>query len=190
MPGPPARTLLPGHGSTICLHDPEPETETETEHRPSPRLPCLVLGAWPRCLAKVPGHNAWILNRLRHRMHRMHRMHRTTTAVTSFSTASRARLRRAGPDGHGREQPGRDAAVERKRAASMTRRRRPGFTRGLAVAGRQLSPRPSDASPTARRAAAHGAPVTGRRWSPPYSAAAPASTTARPTPTRDARREP
>ena len=33
----------------------------------------------------------------------------------------------------------------------MTCRRRPGCTRGLAVAGRQPSPRPSDASPTAPR---------------------------------------
>ena len=31
------------------------------------------------------------------------------------------------------------------RSARVARRRRPGFTRGLAVAGRQLSPRPSDA---------------------------------------------
>jgi hypothetical protein len=49
-------------------------------------------------------------------------------------------------------------AVARERAARVTRRRRPGFTRGFAVAGRQLSPRPSDASPTARRAAAHRGP--------------------------------
>jgi len=62
----------------------------------------------------------------------------------------------------------------------VTRRRWPGFTRGLAVAGRQLSPRPSDASPADAAAAAHGAPVAGRLRSPPYPAAAPASTTARP----------
>jgi hypothetical protein len=40
----------------------------------------------------------------------------------------------------------------------VTRCKRLRFTRGLAVAGRQLSPRPSDASPTARRAAAHRGP--------------------------------
>jgi hypothetical protein len=38
---------------------------------------------------------------------------------------------------------------------------------GLAVAGRQLSSRPSGGSPTARRAAAHGCPGTGRSRSPP-----------------------
>ena len=48
----------------------------------------------------------------------------------------------------------------------MTRRRRLRFTRGLAVAGRQLSPRPSDASPTARRLPRTAAPVTGRLRSP------------------------
>jgi len=44
----------------------------------------------------------------------------------------------------GREQP-------REGAARVTRRGWPAFTRGLAVAGRQVLPRPSDASPTARR---------------------------------------
>jgi hypothetical protein len=44
----------------------------------------------------------------------------------------------------------------------VTRRKRLGFTRGLAVAGRQLSPRPSDASPTARRLPRLASPVTGR----------------------------
>jgi hypothetical protein len=39
--------------------------------------------------------------------------------------------------------------------------------RGLAVAGRQLSPRPPGGSPTARRAAAHGCPGTGRSRFPP-----------------------
>jgi hypothetical protein len=39
--------------------------------------------------------------------------------------------------------------------------------KGLSVAGRQLSPRPSGGSPTARRAAAHGCPGTGRSRSPP-----------------------
>jgi hypothetical protein len=67
----------------------------------------------------------------------------------------------------------------RRRAARVTRRRRPGFARGLAVAGRQLSPRPSDASPTARRLPRAAPPVTGRLRSPPYPAAALASTTAR-----------
>ena len=54
----------------------------------------------------------------------------------------------------------------------MTRRGRPGFTRGLAVTGRQLSPRPSDASPTARRLPRTVPLVTGRSRSPPYPAAA------------------
>jgi hypothetical protein len=58
--------------------------------------------------------------------------------VQTFCTVSRAHLRRAGPDGPGREQRGRTRAVERERAARVTRRRRPGFTRGLAVTGRQL----------------------------------------------------
>jgi hypothetical protein len=62
----------------------------------------------------------------------------------------------------------------------VTRRRRPGFTRGFAVAGRQLSPRPSDAGPTARRLPRTASSVIGRLQSPPYPAAAPASTTARP----------
>ena len=56
-------------------------------------------------------------------------------AVTTFSTASRAHLRRAGPDGPGREQRGRTRAVEGERAARVTRRRRPGSTLGLAVTG-------------------------------------------------------
>jgi len=59
-------------------------------------------------------------------------------------------LWRAEPDGPGREQRGWARTVE-KRTTRVTRRRRPGFTHGLAVAGRQLSPRPSDASPSARR---------------------------------------
>jgi hypothetical protein len=67
----------------------------------------------------------------------------------------------AKPDGPSREQRGRTRAVK-SRAARVTRRRQPGFTRGLAVAGRQLSPRPSDASPTARRLPRSAAPVTGR----------------------------
>ena len=51
-------------------------------------------------------------------------------AVTTFSTVSRARLRRAGPDGPGREQPGRAQAVEKERAARVTRRRQLGFNLG------------------------------------------------------------
>jgi hypothetical protein len=50
----------------------------------------------------------------------------------------------------------------RRRAARVTRRRRPGSPGGLAVAGRQLSPRPSDASPTARRLPRAATPVTDR----------------------------
>jgi hypothetical protein len=55
----------------------------------------------------------------------------------------------------------------------VTRRRRPGFTPGSRRCGRQLSPRPSDASPTARRLPRTAPPVTGRLRSPPYPAAAP-----------------
>ena len=40
----------------------------------------------------------------------------------------------------------------------MTRRRRPGFTRGPRRCGAAASPRPSDASPTDAAAAAHGTP--------------------------------
>jgi hypothetical protein len=71
-------------------------------------------------------------------------------------------------------------AAEREGTARMTRRRRPGFTRVSPLCGRQLSPRPSDASPTARRLPRTAPPVTGRLRSRPYPAAAPASTTTRP----------
>ena len=100
------------------------------------------------------------------------------------SLSQGAHLRRAGPDGPDREQRGRGASSRGERAARVARRRRPGFTRGLAVAGRQLSPRPSDASPFGAATAALGSPVTGRLRSPSYPAAAPANTTARPTTTR------
>ena len=70
----------------------------------------------------------------------------------------------------------------------MTRRRRPGFTRGLAVAGRQLFAASFGRKSYGAAAAAHGTPVTGRLRSPPYPAAAPASTTARPSPSRRVRR--
>jgi hypothetical protein len=76
------------------------------------------------------------------------------------------------------------------RTARMTRRRRPGFTRGTRRCGRQLSPRPSDGSPTARRLPRTAAPATRRQQSPPYPAAAPASTTARPSASRRARQSP
>ena len=72
----------------------------------------------------------------------------------------------------------------------MTRRRRPGFTQGLAVAGRQLSPRPLGGGPPGASAAAHGTPGDRPLRSPPYPAAAPASTTTRPTPSRRMRRKP
>jgi hypothetical protein len=105
--------------------------------------------------------------------------------VASFFTASRAHLRRAGPDGPSREQRGgRDASNRGERAARVIRRKRLGFNRGLPVAGRQLSPRPSDDSPRARQPPRTVAPVTGRMRSPPYPAAAPASTTTRPSTSR------
>src|SRR6266566_4847761 len=109
--------------------------------------------------------------------------------VTTFFAVSRAHLRRAAPDGPGREQRERARAAERERAARVTRRRRPRLTRGLAVARRQLPPRPSDASPTARRLPRTAPPVTGRLRSPPYPAAAPASTTTRLSTSRRVRRE-
>jgi hypothetical protein len=73
----------------------------------------------------------------------------------------------------------------------VTRRKRLGFNPGgLAVAGRQLSPRPSDASPADAAAAAHGTPGDRPPAVPAVSAAAPASTTARPTSPRQMCREP
>jgi hypothetical protein len=72
--------------------------------------------------------------------------------------ASRAHLRRAGPDGPSREQRGRTRAVERERATRVTRRRRPGFTRGLAVGGRQLFAAPFGRKPYGAAAATHGTP--------------------------------
>ena len=50
---------------------------------------------------------------------------------------------------------------------------------GTRRCGAAASPRPSDASPTARRLPRTAPPVTGRLRSPPYPAAAPASTTTR-----------
>jgi hypothetical protein len=79
-------------------------------------------------------------------------------------------------------------AVERERAARVTRRKRPGFTRGLAVAGRQLFAASFGRKSYGAAAAAHGTPVTGRLRSPPYPAAAPASTTAWPSALRQMRR--
>jgi hypothetical protein len=73
----------------------------------------------------------------------------------------------------GREQCGRARAVERERAARVTRRRRLRFTRGLAVAGRQLFAASFGRKPYGAAAAAHGTPVTRRLRFPPYPAAAP-----------------
>ena len=96
--------------------------------------------------------------------------------MTTFSTASRAHLRRAGPDGPGRA---REAGREQSRGGVSDQgdpSRWPGFTPGLSpLRGGSFSPRPSDASPTARRAAAHGYPGDRPPSSPPYPAAAPAS---------------
>ena len=73
----------------------------------------------------------------------------------------------------------------------MTGRKRLGFNRGTRRGGAARFARVfwTEAQRTRRRAA-HGIPVTGRLRSPPYPAAAPASTTARPTPTRQVCREP
>ena len=56
--------------------------------------------------------------------------------------------------------------------------------------GGSFSPRPSAASPTARRLPRTAPPVTGRLRSPPYPAAAPASTTTRPSASRQICRSP
>jgi hypothetical protein len=61
---------------------------------------------------------------------------------------------------------------------------------GLAVAGRRLSPRPSDDSPADAAAAAPGTPGDRPPAVPPYPAAAPASTTARRSVSRQMRRTP
>ena len=104
-----------------------------------------------------------------------------------YGLFSRAHLRRAGPDGpavsseDGREQP-------RGRAARVTRRRRPGFTRGSRRCGAAAFAASFGRRPYGAAAAAHGTPVTGRLRSPPYPAAAPASTTARPSASRQVRR--
>jgi hypothetical protein len=55
----------------------------------------------------------------------------------------------------------------------VTRRRRPGSTRGLTVAGRQLFAASSGRKSYGAATAAHGTPVTGRPRSSPYLAAAP-----------------
>ena len=62
--------------------------------------------------------------------------------------SSRAHLRRAGPDGPGREQRGRARAVEGKERPGWPAIGGRGSPGGLAVAGRPASPRPSDATPT------------------------------------------
>ena len=111
------------------------------------------------------------------------RSNRPHRAVTTFSTASRAHLRRAAPTaGTGyaswREQPGERAA----RGPVISGKGR----RGLAVAGRQLSPRPSGGSPTARRAAPHGLP---RHRPQPVPAVTPRRRATRAGPGRHARAE-
>jgi hypothetical protein len=105
-------------------------------------------------------------------------------AVTSFSTVSRAHLRRAGPDGPAREQREADASSERESAARVTRRRWLRFTLGTRRCGAAALPRPSDASPTARRRLRTAPPVTRPPAAPPYLAAAPASITTRPSASR------
>jgi hypothetical protein len=72
----------------------------------------------------------------------------------------------------------------------VTRRKGPGFTRGLAVVGRQLFAASFGRKFYGAAAAAHSTPVTGRLRFPPYPAAAPASTTARPSASRRVRQEP
>jgi hypothetical protein len=69
----------------------------------------------------------------------------------------------------------------------VTRRRRPGFNRGTRRCGAAAIAAPFWAEAhQARRLPRSAAPVTGRLRSPPYPAAAPASTTARPSPSRQA----
>ena len=88
--------------------------------------------------------------------------------VTTLFTASRAHLRRGGPDGPGREQRERARTVERERAARVTRRRRPGFTRVPPLRGgsfrRVLRTQALRRGELPRTAP----PVTGCLRSPPY----------------------
>ena len=72
----------------------------------------------------------------------------------------------------------------------MTRRRRPGFTRGLAVAGRQLLAASFGRKSYGAAAAAHGTPVTGRCGPRRIPLPRSASTTTRPTRSRQVRRSP
>ncbi len=109
--------------------------------------------------------------------------------MTTFSTASRAHLRRAGLGGLNVDSK-RRAQEWRGRAARVTRRRRPGFTLGSRRCGAAAFAASFGRKPYGAAAAAHGTPVTGRLRSRPYPAAAPASTTARPSPSRQTRRSP
>ena len=73
----------------------------------------------------------------------------------------------------------------------MTRRKRPRFNRGLAVARRPASLASFGRRPYRRGGGPRTAPpVTGRLRSPPYPAAAPASTTTKPSASRWIRQSP
>jgi len=80
-------------------------------------------------------------------------------AVTTFSTASRAHLRRAGPDGQAVKQRGPGASNRGERAAGVTRRKRLRFNRGTrrCRAARVARVLRTIALRTRRRAA-HGTP--------------------------------
>jgi hypothetical protein len=67
------------------------------------------------------------------------------------------------------------------------RRRRPGFAPGVPPLRGGSFAASFGREPYGAAAAAHGTLVTGRLRSPSYLAAAPASTTARPSPTRQMR---
>ena len=62
------------------------------------------------------------------------------------------------PDGPGREQRGRARAAERERAARVTRRRRPGFTRGSRRCGAAAFAASFGRKPYGAATAAHGSP--------------------------------
>jgi hypothetical protein len=72
----------------------------------------------------------------------------------------------------------------------VTRRKRPGYTRGSHRCGAAAFAASFGRKPYGAAAAAHGTPVPGRLRFPPYPAAAPASTTARPSVSHRVRRKP
>jgi hypothetical protein len=73
--------------------------------------------------------------------------------VTNFSTVSRAHLRRAGPDGPGREQRGRTRAIKGEERPGWARHRQLRFNRGSGRRGAAASLAPSGRKPYGAAAA-------------------------------------